>query len=53
MKIHQLDGDVLFDCDLRRSAPGNRGSEDIDATDGNDDFSSDSASRRRVSRIAI
>ena len=35
MKIHQLDGDVLFDCDPERSAAGNRGSEDIDATDAN------------------
>jgi hypothetical protein len=53
MKIHQLDGDVLFDCDLgaqRRTIGAAKTSMRPTRID---DFSCDRASRRCVSRVAI
>jgi len=53
MKIHQLDGDVLFDCDLSAQRRAIGAAKTSMRPTRIDDFSGDSASRRCVSRVAI
>ena len=53
MMIHQLDGDVLFDCDLSAQRRAIGAAKTSMRPTRIDDFSCDSASRRCVSRVAI
>jgi riboflavin-specific deaminase-like protein len=52
-KIHQLDGDVLFDCDLSARHRPIGVAKTLMRPTRIDDFSRDGGSQRRVSRVAI
>jgi diaminohydroxyphosphoribosylaminopyrimidine deaminase/5-amino-6-(5-phosphoribosylamino)uracil reductase len=53
MKMHQLDGDVLFDCDLSAQRRAIRAAKTSMPPTRINDFLRDSASRRCASRVAI